>query len=137
LIPFIVEKTTSIGGIWKGAEGEIGTWNSLTANTSKVFSWISDHPWPKQAKEFPTRSEMLEYYTSFANKHGLFKFIKFNTSVTEVSKVGENYSVTFTSEGCSESRTFKYVILGTGYYSRLKDNIPGKERFRGIESRKF
>ena len=131
LVPFIIEKTEFVGGIWKGQEGEVGAWNSMSANTTKTFMRISDHPWPKEALEFPTRGQVLEYYQSFARKHELFQYIKFNTSVSHICKTQEGYQVTYTSESTSTTRFFSYVILATGFYSKPKNEILHKERFTG------
>ena len=131
LKPLIIEKTAFIGGIWKGQEEEIGAWDSLTTNTTKTYIRISDHPWPKDTPEYPTRNQVHEYYMSYASKHELFQYIKFNTSVSAISRADEGYLVTYIQNEISTTQYYKYVIIATGFYSRLKDEIINKEAFSG------
>jgi dimethylaniline monooxygenase (N-oxide forming) len=132
LKPQIFEKSDSIGGVWKNSESGIGTWNSLEALNSKSFTMISDHPWPKSVPEFPSRGHMLDYYTSYAEKNGLFQYINFNTSVESLSEEGEGYSVILKTQDSITTRNFKSVIIGTGFNSKINESLPGNEKFSGV-----
>lgn len=131
LTPFIIEKSDSIGGLWKASSTQLGVWNSLSTNTSKYFLTISDHLWPADTPEFPTNTQFLSYMNSYISKHNLGQFIHFNSQLTQISRSGENYSVTYVENNEIKVKVFKYVICATGFYSIPKDDFENKEEFKG------
>nr|GFD18650.1 probable flavin-containing monooxygenase 1 [Tanacetum cinerariifolium] len=56
---------------------------------------FSDYPWPQTHDDnnssdcFPSYVEILDYLDSYADNFDLFKFINFNSKVTEIRFVGD------------------------------------------------
>jgi dimethylaniline monooxygenase (N-oxide forming) len=49
-----------------------------------------------------------------------------------LSEEPEGYSVTLKTQDIITTRNFKSVILATGFYSKIKESLPGKEKFSGV-----
>lgn len=131
LHPYIYEKNDSIGGLWSQSASQPSVWNSLTANSSKYILAISDHPWPPNTNEFPTKSQMLEYYNSYIRKHDLHQYISFNTTVASITRSNDKYLVTFSRNNEIFQKEFKFVICASGQYTVPNNEFKGKEVFNG------
>jgi dimethylaniline monooxygenase (N-oxide forming) len=130
LIPFILEKSSEIGGLWN-IKNSLSVWNSLKANTIKFSSTISDHLWPEDTPEYPSPTEYLSYLQSFIEKNRMTEYFHFNCTVTYIGRLGDDYEVKYTEQGLPQVKIFKYVIIACGLYSKPKENPKGFELFKG------
>jgi cation diffusion facilitator CzcD-associated flavoprotein CzcO len=131
LVPLVLEKKSNIGGLWQGEPNSVGVWNDLDANSSKQMMWFSDHPWPSDDPEYPSRSQVCSYLLSYVSKHNLNQYISLNSNVEEVTQVEEAYSVTWTSGSITHKKTFKYIIIASGKYSKNCSPLPNSQNFKG------
>ncbi|KAD1033750.1 hypothetical protein E3N88_43389 [Mikania micrantha] len=78
--PVVLEATDSIGGVWKHC-----SFRTTKLQTPRCDYEFSDFPWPlRDNSSFPSYIEILDYLNSYATHFDLFKFIKFNSRVTEI-----------------------------------------------------
>lgn len=131
LTPFILNKSSAPGGLWKGASGEIGVWRSITANNSKYITCFSDQLWDESIPDYPTGQQFLEYLSSYIQKHNLFQYIHNNCEVNLIEKHQSGYHVTWHQNSVIFNKIFKYVIIASG--RNAYENIPFKnpEIFQG------
>ncbi|KAI7731092.1 hypothetical protein M8C21_028097 [Ambrosia artemisiifolia] len=78
--PVVLEATDSIGGVWKHC-----SFRTTKLQTPRCDYEFSDFPWPlRDNSSFPSYAEILDYLSSYATHFDLFKFIKFNSRVTQI-----------------------------------------------------
>ncbi|KAD4180524.1 hypothetical protein E3N88_29115 [Mikania micrantha] len=78
--PVVLEATDSIGGVWKHC-----SFRTTKLQTPRCDYEFSDFPWPlRDNSSFPSYTEILDYLNSYATHFDLFKFIRFNSRVTEI-----------------------------------------------------
>lgn len=92
--PMVFEATDSIGGVWKHC-----TFRTTKLQTPRCDYQFSDYPWPQtdDNSSFPSYSEILDYLDSYAKHFDLFKFINFNSKVTEIKFVGDHETMAYQS----------------------------------------
>ena len=132
LVPFILNKTPSPGGLWKGVPNEIGVWDSLHANAMKYIFSFSDHLWNEEDPDYPSASQVCTYLDEYIDKHSLLQYFNFDCKVTGLSKHGEDYIVNWTQGGETREKVFKYVILATGRCSREISHFENTDIFKGV-----
>ncbi|KAH6008253.1 hypothetical protein HBI83_179980 [Parastagonospora nodorum] len=74
----ILEKSSSIGGTWHD--------NKYPGCCCDVWSMLYSYSFeqnPDWTREYPGQEEILDYLRNVAQKYGLYKYIRFNTSVEE------------------------------------------------------
>jgi cation diffusion facilitator CzcD-associated flavoprotein CzcO len=74
----ILEKSSSIGGTWHD--------NKYPGCCCDVWSMLYSYSFeqnPDWTREYPGQEEILDYLRKVAQKYGLYKYIRFNTSVEE------------------------------------------------------
>ncbi|GKC19286.1 probable flavin-containing monooxygenase 1, partial [Tanacetum coccineum] len=96
--PIVFEATDSIGGVWKHC-----SFRTTKLQTPRCDYQFSDYPWPQthddhnSTDRFPSYVEILDYLDSYANHFDLFKFINFNSKVTEIRFVGDQDTMAYQS----------------------------------------
>nr|GFC44865.1 probable flavin-containing monooxygenase 1 [Tanacetum cinerariifolium] len=94
--PIVFEATDSIGGVWKHC-----SFRTTKLQTPRCDYQFSDYPWPQthdnSSDRFPSYVEILDYLDSYANHFDLFKFINFNSKVTEIRFVGDQDTMAYQS----------------------------------------
>ncbi|CAG9318595.1 unnamed protein product [Blepharisma stoltei] len=120
LIPYILDKSESWGGIWKDSPNSIGVWRNLITNTSKYLCSFSDYPWPESTPTYPSNQEVRDYFASYINLRSLESYFHFNCKVIYVGKQESGYLVRWENLLTREisERHFPYVIVGTGLFAK-------------------
>ena len=131
LVPFILCKSPAAGGLWNGFPNEIGVWNSMSTNTSKWLSTFTDHLWSPDHPEYPSTHQVLDYLSSYIEKHSLHQYFHFNSTVTQVSRQGEDYLVRWRFGEEVQEKVFKYLIIASGRFSKEHNPIKNPEQFSG------
>eukprot|EP00253_Pinus_taeda_P023641 PITA_23641 len=86
LKPTVFEAKQGIGGLWRE------TFSSTKLQTSRPAFEFTDFPWPSHVtNQFPTHSEVLDYFQSYAMHFGLLDYIHFNSKVVEIRYIGQEY----------------------------------------------
>lgn len=109
------EKGSGIGGNWRynNDNGLSSAYRSLHINTSKKMMAYSDYPMPDDYPDYPHHSQVLAYFEAYIDHFHLRPHISFNTSVTNVRKVGKEYLVTLDS---GEEIRYSAVIVANGHH---------------------
>jgi cation diffusion facilitator CzcD-associated flavoprotein CzcO len=74
----ILEKSSAVGGTWHDNKYPgccCDVWSTLYS-----YSFAQNAEW---TREYPGQEEILDYLRGVAQKYGLYKYIRFNTSVEE------------------------------------------------------
>ena len=131
LVPYVLSKSPQAGGIWNGFENEVGVWNSLRTNISKYNSSYSDYLWNPDDPDYPTTQQVRDYMQGYIQKHSLDQYFHFNSTVLELSRLGEDYNVKWTVGGEIKEQVFRYVIVASGNYSKPYNPMSNSEVFHG------
>ncbi len=130
LEPTVFEKGDGVGGLWKPKSGSV--WDRMKTNISHHTCLFSDFPWNQSTSDFPTQSEVNAYLESYAEHFKLKPHLQMNTSIRSVEKSNEKWLVMWIHDGQSHSKTFDYVLVCSGIFSKAYiPQIPGSENFGG------
>ena len=97
---------------------------------------FSDFPPPKEFPVYMPNTKVMEYFEMYAEKFGLLKYIKFNTSVKSVKRTDDHdltgmWKITYYPHGKEivgeKEEIVDYVIVCTGHH--WIKNIP---KFDGL-----
>ena len=138
--PVCFEKTSAIGGLWNyknGLHEDRGVVMKTTViNTSKEMMCYSDYPIPDEFPNYMHNTKVYEYFELYANEFDLYKYIKFNHRVDNVSKVENTngkWKVCFTDLDSDQSHKdeFDAVFLCNGHHADKRvPQFPGQELFK-------
>lgn len=129
-IPFVLNKSSKIGGLWNPEPSMMTTWDSLHLNGSKHIASFSDSLWPSNDDMFPPGSHFKQYLLNYVNKHRLSQYFHNSCTVTLVQQQHPGYLVTWKSGANTETKYFEFVIVANGVFNQPHKNIQIKEDFR-------
>ncbi|MBS0378883.1 MAG: NAD(P)/FAD-dependent oxidoreductase [Proteobacteria bacterium] len=132
-IPFtVVEKNDSVGGTWyenryPGCRVDIA--NHFYSYSFEPYAWT---------EYFSRRDELLEYFRSFVERHGLGPHIHFNTEVTgaryDAAAATWEVSLKSASGTLPASLRVNAIVSAVGQLNRPRiPEIPGRTEFRGVQ----
>ncbi|KAG7548997.1 hypothetical protein FFLO_03110 [Filobasidium floriforme] len=173
----VFESRSKIGGVWledpeageyklkydsKGTTRALSTrsgstpspiYAGLRTNLPKQLMTFRNHPFPTETELFPRASDVCDYLISYAEMHGVDRFIRFDTTVTRVRKEGDAWVVNSQTAKRSEGKgkvsdedlvedsgddirkreeRFDFVSIANGHYEKVMiPEIPGLNRFEG------
>ncbi|KAH7087715.1 flavin-binding monooxygenase-like protein [Paraphoma chrysanthemicola] len=132
----ILEKSSSVGGTWNDNKYPgccCDVWSILYS-----YSFEQNSDWTRR---YPGQEEILDYLRNVAQKYGLYKHIRFNTSVEEAAwddtakrwsvnvKVGGGKDAEFNS---AYSIDCDFLISAVGQLNQPRyPDIPGLKDFKG------
>jgi amino acid transporter len=123
------ERHNDVGGIWHADRPGGPTYNSCVCISSKYTSAFPDLPMPGDYPDYPAWWQVRDYLRHFADVHGLYERVTFNTAVTWVKPEGVGWSVTLTS---GDFRYYSGIIAAPGTaWHPVMPTWPGQEHFRG------
>lgn len=136
----VVEATDSVGGLWQYRQGEEGGVMSFThINVSKYNYAFSDFPFPDDAADYPSHSQMAKYVNDYVDHFGVRKHIRFNTRASDVRRA-EGYtaeqpvwSVTLQPNATDSSVIqTRFVAVCSGHHALPSlPTFRGQDKFRG------
>ena len=141
LQPVCFEKSEGLGGLWQfsenaGSAANSGSvYESTVINTSKEMTCFSDFPAPKHFPPFMPRGHVVEYLRMYAEHFDLVKFIRFKSTVIEISRTPDHrktgqWKVCHKDENANVLETiFDAVMICNGHLS--KPFFPG---FKGLDN---
>src|SRR5262245_22877407 len=78
----IVEKASNLGGVWDPAR----SYHDVQTQSPKDLYRYIDKAMPESFPEWPTGMQVHAYLADYARDHRLDRLIRFNTSVTAMSR---------------------------------------------------
>ena len=81
------EKTDRVGGHWHT------DYDALHLITARDQTFFEDFPMPADYPHFPRRDQVRAYMESYANHHGHYDIIRFNTAVRSITPISTDGSV--------------------------------------------
>jgi 4-hydroxyacetophenone monooxygenase len=130
-VPFeIVEKNADVGGTW--LENTYPGCRVDSSNHMYSYSFEPNHLWPQH---FSTQPVLLDYFRGVAERYGLRRFIRFETTVEDMvwDEGGAVWRVGLRlKDGRREVVEANAVVTAVGQLNRPRiPDIPGRERFAG------
>lgn len=127
LHPTVFEKSSSLGGVWSGAENGLA-WNNMHTNISKWAVMFSDFPWEKEVQDFPLQNEVADYLKSYADAFHVTPHVNFQSEVQGVSKQNGLWNVTVNGR----TEMFDAVIIASGFFAKsIQPDIDGSDIYEG------
>ena len=145
LEPVCYEQEDTIGGLWNYTEEErhSSVYRSAVINTSKEMSCFSDFPIPKEFPPFMPHTGVMEYFHLYAKNFDLYKHIRLNTKVQNVTRLAGQAGTSAKWRVCSVRRsdtqepevssdTFDAVMICNGHlWNPSVPTFDGIEEFSG------
>lgn len=78
------ERTDKVGGHWHK------DYDALHLITARDQTFFEDYPMPDDYPPFPSRDQVSAYIEAYAQHHGLYDVIQFNTSITSVVAIASD-----------------------------------------------
>jgi cation diffusion facilitator CzcD-associated flavoprotein CzcO len=86
-IPFVIyEKHKNVGGIWDLTNQGSPMYRSAHFISSKTMSGHTGFPMPEHYPDYPSNKQIFEYIKSFAQHYDLLGHIRFESTISAVSK---------------------------------------------------
>lgn len=131
------ERSAQVGGLWRYDEslpnGGGPAYRALVTNTSRHKTAFSDHRWPSEDGDFPSRARVLAYVDSYADRFALREHIRSETEVTRVARGPHGWKVTSRGADSREDEPFDAVVVCSGIYD--DPVIPAFENAGGFTGR--
>ena len=146
-IPEVVafDKQSDWGGLWnyswRTGSDEFGDpipnsmyrylWSNGPKECLEFADYSFDEHFNKPIPSFPPREVLKDYIIGRAEKSELKKNVKFNTTVTSVTSVGDAFNVSYKDkvEDKISSERFDNVVVATGHFS-----VPYIPEYKGMSS---
>ncbi|EXJ70270.1 uncharacterized protein A1O5_06338 [Cladophialophora psammophila CBS 110553] len=129
----IYEKSPELGGTWLENTYPGGMHCRYIPAAAYQLSFENNTQWSSYYASGP---EILEYWKRVAHKYDVFKYMKFNTEVTEARWNADDglwaVKLKDTNSGKEWSDSGNFLIIGTGILNKFDwPNIPGLHDFKG------
>ena len=115
-IPFdCFEKGSGVGGNWRygNDNGMSSAYRSLFINTSRRLMAYATYPMPDDYPDYPHHSQIAAYFDDYVDHFGFRDKIRFNTEVSSVEPVGEQWEVTL---GDGSKQRYSAVFVASGHH---------------------
>lgn len=113
------EKGSKIGGLWRfgNDNGMSSIYRSLHINTSKRIMELSDFPFPEHMAEYPSNTEIIEYFESYAEHFGVSQHISFGTEVSAARRLEDGcWQVDVLGPDGAETRYYDALVVANGHH---------------------
>lgn len=126
----VFEKNNQIGGNW--VYDERNTHSSVYETThiisSKRWSEFEDFPMPADYSDYPSHSQLLNYFKGYSQHFDLNKYILFNTTVLSVKRENQNtWTLVYEDSQGTHEESFDYLLVANGHHwDPLMPNYPGE-----------
>ncbi|CDZ77382.1 FAD-containing monooxygenase EthA [Legionella massiliensis] len=120
LVNFVVfEKNERLGGNWVFDEenSHSSIYETTHIISSKRLSQFEDFPMPADYPDYPSHTQILKYFNSYAEHFGVGRFIQFNTVVEQViPQDDEKWRVIYRNETGVQEEVFDYLLVANGHH---------------------
>lgn len=129
------EMGSQVGGLWvfQNDNGRGGAYRSLRMNTSRPRTEWRDFPMPEHFGDYPTHSQMAEYFRAYAKHFDLLKNIAFQTEVVHVEPNAKGCQLTVVNRTTGETQTEEVaaVVVASGHHFSPRIPREFSEAFTG------
>ncbi|MBI5309520.1 MAG: NAD(P)-binding domain-containing protein [Actinobacteria bacterium] len=116
-IPFdCFEKATAIGGLWNFGHdaGHNAAYRSLHINTSRQIMEFSDYPMPESYPDYPSHSDIAEYFADYVDHFGFRDKIQLGVEVERAERRDDGVWLVTLSGG--ETREYDALVVANGHH---------------------
>lgn len=116
-IPFdCFEKASSIGGLWNFGHdaGHNAAYRSLHINTSRQIMEFSDYPMPESYPDYPSHSEIADYFDDYVDHFGFRDKIQLGVEVTHAERRDDGVWLITLAGG--ETREYDALVVANGHH---------------------
>lgn len=139
------EQSDEIGGTWVksnetvtdkyGLDVHSSLYDDLLTNLPIELMCYPNEPFPENEESFVSAEVVLRYYQSFADKHNLRDYIKFECNVVRVRPLLDDLwevIVKNLPNGSFETHVFDAILICNGHFhSSFTPDYKGRELFKG------
>ena len=115
----VFEKNNQIGGNWVFDEqsNHSSVYETTHIISSKRWSEFEDFPMPVDYPDYPSHTQLLNYFRSYTQHFNLDKYIRFNSTVLKVTKTNDlKWKVVFQDERGTHDDCFDYLLVANGHH---------------------
>jgi len=123
-----IDRGARVGGNWDIESPFSSIYESTHLISSKQMTQFACFPMKEDWPHYPSHTQALEYFQSFADQFDLRPLIHLNTNVDHIEKLDGIWRITFTSrDGQPVSREFDHIVIANGHHSvPLHPQLPGE-----------
>ncbi|BCA95047.1 monooxygenase [Legionella antarctica] len=115
----VFEKNNEIGGNWVFDErnNHSSVYETTHIISSKRWSEFEDFPMPPDYSDYPSHSQLLNYFRNYTQHFQLDKYIRFNSTVLKVTRSDEQqWHVVYKDEQGTHNECFDYLLVANGHH---------------------
>ena len=120
------EKGDEIGGNWVFSDrtGHSSVCETTHIISSRDLSGYLDFPMPDHYPDYPSHSQVLEYFQSYASHFKIHDYIKFGTEVSNARLMdNDSWEITL---GNGTTEIFDFLLVANGHHSKPRfPDFPG------------
>ena len=139
------EMSSCVGGHWKldNPNGRSAAYESLTTNTTKKMSRLSDYEMPADWPELPSHAHLYRWWCDYVEKFGIADAVKLSHDVKKIEPeaidtINDKWRVHWIHEDRAHSAIFDAVVLASGgYWSPNVPDLPGTFAGHAIHARAY
>lgn len=125
------EQNSRVGGNWIFSleEGHSSVCETTHIISSKKMSEYRDFPMPDHYPDYPSHSQVLDYFQSYAEHFNLLPHIRFNTRVEKAEKQADERWLLTLNDG--QSHFFDFLIVANGHHNAPRHPEDIRSAFTG------
>ena len=115
----VFEKNKQLGGNWVFDEDNehSSVYETTHIISSKRLSEYEDFPMPKDYPDYPSHSQLLDYFNHYADHFGVRPYIRFGTTVQKVTQTDDSrWQVVYQDEAGLHEALFDYLMVANGHH---------------------
>lgn len=125
------EQQSDVGGNWiyTAEPSHSSVCETTHIISSKRMSEYPDFPMPEDYPDYPSHEQVLAYFRAYAQRFGLYPYIRFNTRVERAEKQADD-SWLLTLEDGTQAR-YDFLLVANGHHNTPRHPEGIRENFTG------
>jgi cation diffusion facilitator CzcD-associated flavoprotein CzcO len=136
----VFEKSNEVGGNWIFSEkiSHSSVFETTHIISSKKLSQYEDYPMPEHYPDYPSHSQLAEYFQGYARHFGVYGAIKFNSEVKKAYPEQNKWKLEVEVGNEEMQFEFDYLLVSNGHHWNPRmPEYPGKFSGEFIHSHEF
>lgn len=116
----VFEKNHHLGGNWFYSESHehSSVYETTHSISSRGLSQFEDFHMPPDYPDYPSHSQLLAYFESYARHFDLEKYIRYNTCVEKITRTDDHrWQVVYRDDQGSHTAIYDYVLVANGHHA--------------------